>query len=295
MAQGLALRLLALQPGDRFDAVGALAAQFGTGRGTVQSALKLLTAEGAVALSHRGSLGSFVSGLDYLKLLEIAGLSPIIGVMALPYSLHFKGLAVGLTSAFDRAGLPLALAHMGGGKRRLHFLRSGRCSFTVISRLAWQEEAAQGDLELLFTFGPGSNMSQYSLLLSNPEATGIADGMRVGVDPSSHDHMRLTGVECQGKAVTLVTTSYAQLLGQLQRREIDAAIWDAGVPVPPSLSLLQVGPQVRELPDDPNTEAVLVALAENGPLGRLLARAIDPALVRAIQQEVVTGERVAAF
>lgn len=295
VAESLALRLLALQPGDRLDPVGQLAEEFGTGRGTVQSALRLLTQEGAVLLRNRGSLGSFVTAINHDKLLSIARLSPIIGVMALPYSIRFQGLSTGLGIAFEKAGLPLVLAHLRGARSRLHFLRTGRCSFAIISRLAWEEERAAGDLQILFAFGPGSNVGAHVLILSDPAATRIIDGMRVGVDETSHDHMRLTMQECREKAVDLVPISYAQIANKLKTGEINAAIWDASVALPPGLPVVTVPLQRHDFADDPNTEAVLVVRTELEPLGQLLQRRIDPALILAVQRQVLTGERLASF
>ncbi len=295
VAKNLALRLLALQPGDRFETVGQLAEQFGTGRGTVQSAMQLLVKEGCVDLESRGSLGSFVRTLDTAKLLAMAGISPIIGVMAVPYSLHFQGLAAGLTRAFERARLPLVLAHMRGGMQRLHFLRTGRCDFAVISRLSWLQEEPKGDLRQVFSFGPGSNVADHVLLLASPTAEGVADGMRVGVDPSSYDHVRLTREECQGAEVQLVEISYSQAVPKLLAGEIDAALWDAGVTMPAGLPL-KVVPRRHRTPDaDPNTEAVLVARTDASALAALIGARIHPHRVLEVQRRVLTGMEPPTF
>lgn len=295
VAENLALRLLALQPGDRLETVGQLAADFGTGRGTVQSALQVLLRDGCAELESRGSLGSFVRRLDTDKLLARAGISPMIGVMAVPYSLHFQGLAAALARAFEGARIPLVLAHVRGGKQRLHFLRTGRCDFAVISRLAWQEEPAPGDLQLVLSFGPGSNVADHVIVLASPAAEGIANGMRVGVDPSSYDHVRLTQEECQGREVRLVEISYAQAMPKLLNGEIDAALWDAGVTLPTGSPLKVVLRQNRTPTDGPNTEAVLVTRAETGALGRLLGARIDPARVALVQRRVLAGQEPPTF
>ncbi|HEY3367329.1 MAG TPA: GntR family transcriptional regulator YhfZ [Symbiobacteriaceae bacterium] len=294
VAEDLARRLLCLSEGDRLDSVGQLAADFGTGRGTVQSALQVLIQESAVRFETRGKLGSFITHLDYQRLLERAGLSPIIGAMAVAYSLRFQGLAAGITQAFQQAGLPLVLAQIRGGRNRLHFLRTGRCDFAVISRMAWQAEEALGDLRLVLSFGPGSNVGDHVLVFGSPEAAAIADGMRVGVDPSSTDHVRLTQEECEGKAVQLVEISYAQSLARLLKGEIDVTVWDAGVALPfPGLA---IRPRQRRLaPDDPDTEAVLVIRAGYEPLGDLLRSRIDPGFVTSVQRRVVAREETPAF
>jgi DNA-binding transcriptional ArsR family regulator len=295
VAEALALRLLALREGERLEPVHQLAARFGTGRGTVQSALKILTDEGAVALKSHGNRGSFIQQMDRAKLLAKAGISPLIGIMPVAYSLRFQGLATGLKRAFDQAGLPLVLALVRGGKNRIHFLRTGRCDFAVVSRLAWQEEERQGGLRLVHAFGPGSNVGDHVLLLSSARASaeaGIADGMRVGVDPSSHDHMRLTLAECHGKAVHLVEISYAEALPRLLAGDIDAAVWDAEVPIPPGLALVIVPRRERDPAGDPDTEAVLITRAEAGPLGDLLSSGIDPQAVVTVQRRVLAGKEM---
>lgn len=295
VAQALALRLLALREGDRLEAVHALAARFGTGRGTVQSALKLLSDEGAVVLESRhGNRGSFLRSLDRERLLAMAGISPVIGVMPVAYSPRFQGLAAGLTHGFAGAGLPLVLAQLRGARHRLHFLRTGRCDFAIVSRLAWKEEEERGDLRLVHGFGPGSNVGDHVLVLTSPTAPGICDGMRVGVDPASHDHMRLTLAECQGKAVQLVEIGYSQVLPKLLAREIDATVWDREVALPDSLGLTVVPRQQRD-PGDPDTEAMLVTRTEAEGLADLLQNRIDPAAVIGVQRRVLAGEEVPVF
>lgn len=289
------MRLLALREGERLEPVHQLAAQFGTGRGTVQSALKVLTDEGAVALESHGNRGSFIRELDRERLLAKAGIAPLIGIMPVAYSLRFQGLATGLKRASDQAGLPLVLALVRGGKNRIHFLRTGRCDFAVVSRLAWQAEEAQGDLRLIHAFGPGSNVGDHSLLLKADQtdnAGGIVDGMRVGVDPSSHDHLRLTLMECQGRAIHMVEISYAEAIPRLMAGEIDAAVWDQEIPLPPSLPLITVPRRRGDLAGAPDTEAVLITRAEAGLLGDLLAGSIDPETVAAVQRRVLAGEEM---
>jgi hypothetical protein len=295
VAEALALRLLALREGDRLEPIHELAAQFGTGRGTVQAALKLLTDEAAVVLERHGNRGSFLARLHPEKLLALAGHSPLIGAMPVAYSLRFQGLATGLARTFEGAGLPLVLAQVKGARNRLHFLRTARCDFAVVSRLAWQQEEAQGDLRLVHSFGPGSNVGDHVLVLRDPGARGILPGMKVGVDPSSHDHLRLTLAEAQGKAVQLVEISYAQVLPKLLAGQIDAAVWDQEAPLPAPFPLTTVPREQRDPAGDPDTEAVLITRAEAGGLGALLACWIDPQAVTAVQRRVLAGEEMPGF
>jgi len=293
VAEELARRLAAHRVGDRLASVGELAAEFGTGRGTVQAALKLLIDEGAVELERRGSLGSFITKLDYARLMARAGLATVIGVMPVAYSLHFIGLATGLTRAFAQAEIPLVLAQVRGGRSRIQLLRTGRCDFAVASRMAWEAESGAGDLQLVFSFGPGSSVGEHVLLVREG-FDGIADGMRVGVDPTSHDHMRLTLEECQGRAVEMVEISYAQSLSLLLRGAIDATVWDGGAPlVPRGLKILPL--RRRSGPTGGDTEAVLLTRGSDQALAALLRARIRPEAVVEVQRRVLSGEELPAF
>ncbi|MBP2018471.1 DNA-binding transcriptional ArsR family regulator [Symbiobacterium terraclitae] len=293
VAEELARRLAAHRVGDRLASVGELAAEFGTGRGTVQAALKLLTDEGAVALERRGSLGSFITRLDYPKLMARAGLATVIGVMPVAYSLHFAGLATGLTRAFAQAEIPLVLAQVRGGRSRVQLLRTGRFDFAIASRMAWEAEAGAGDLRLVLSFGPGSSVGEHVLLV-RADADGIADGMRVGVDPASHDHMRLTLDECRGRSVEMVEISYGQAMSLLLRGQIDATVWDGGAPlVPPGLKTLPLRRQ--KSPPAGDTEAVMLVRSADASLAALLRARIRPEAVVAVQRRVLSGEELPAF
>lgn len=293
VAAALARRLAGYNVGARLKPVGELAAEFGTGRGTIQSALKVLIDEGAVELEPRGKLGSYIRRLDYEKLLARAGLSTVIGVMPVAYSVRFVGLATGLTRAFEQAGLTLVLAQVRGGKNRTNLLRTGRCDFAIVSRLAWEKEAAGGDLHLALSLGPGSYVGDHVLLVRSDTA-GITDGMRVGVDPTSHDHVQLALAECQGRAVQIVEISYPQAIAKLLAREIDAAIWDGEVPGTPES--LRVLPLSRRRPDGgADTEAVLLVRGDDLALADLLRNRIDAEAVVAVQQRVLSGEEMPNF
>jgi len=294
VAAALARRLAAQSVGDRLAPVGDLAAEFGTGRGTIQSALRVLTAEGAVELEHRGRLGTYIRRLDYDKLLALAGLSTVIGVMPVAYSVRLVGLATGLTRAFEQAGLPLVLAQMRGGRNRIGFLRTGRCDFAVVSRLAYEREAPMRDLAVALSLGPGSYVGHHVLLVRGEGIEGITDGMRVGVDPTSHDHVQLTLEECRGKSVRLVSISYAQAIPKLLAGEIDAAIWDGSAPATPEP--LRIVPLRRtETGSGADTEAVLLIRGEDSALGDLLRNRIRPETVVAVQQRVLSGEEMPNF
>jgi len=292
IAVDLARRLLTLSEGDRMDSIGKLAAEFSTGRGTIQSALKLLVDEGALQVESLGKRGSFIKRLDQSVLLEKAELTAIIGAMPVAYSTHFQGLATGLNQTFQQSDIPLILAMLRGSKNRVHFLKSGRCDFIIISRLTWEGIQQDEALRLLFAFGPGSNIEGHVLIMAeNNDEDEITDGMRVGIDSSSNDHMRLTLQECEGKSVQFVEMSYGQSLQKLLAGEIDATVWDAGAGLHRPPSSLKVLPLIHSNGElDANTEAVLVVRSDSGGLQDLISQIIDPQKVVDTQRKVIARE-----
>lgn len=291
IAIDLARRILTLREGDRMDSIHNLAAEFGTGRGTIQSALKLLVDEGALQLEGLGKRGTFIKKMDRRLLLKKAELTAIIGAMPVAYSTHFQGLATGLNLNFEQSDIPLILAMLRGSKNRIHFLESGRCDFIIISRLTWEGIQHDKAFHLLFEFGPGSNIKDHVLIMANHEENEITDGMRVGIDSSSNDHIRLTHQECEGKSVEFVEISYGQTLQKLLAGEIDATVWDAGAGLHRPPSSLNVVPLSHHTEASAaNREAVLIVRSEDKALQELISQLIDSQFVMDTQQKVIANE-----
>ena len=110
--------------------------------------------------------------------------------------------------------------------------------------------------------------------------------------------------------MTFVEVPYTQFPGQIQKGVIDAAVWDAdeGMPVSPeagaaSMRIVplrgwaagQAGKSGMVDPDGapPDTgEAVLVVHRENQIVKSILREKVDPAVVRATQARVMSGEEL---
>jgi len=306
VAMTIAQDLLRARPGDRLPPVGEYAGRLGVGRGTVQTALRLLKEQGAVSLVARGHMGTFVESVDPAALWELTGLGTITGVMPLPYSLRYKGLATGLYRAFGEAEIPLVLAHIRGARRRLAALDSKRYEFALVSRFSYKVARQECDyLELALALGPKTSVREHVLLIrerpgpgsgeDRPAPAGITDGMRVGIDPESIDISLLTQRECAGADVTLVELPYVQFLAQVQKGTIDAAVWDAEEGIPDTDGGLRVVPlrsraEAGEVPE--TSEAVLVVHRDNRAVKDILAEKIDPEVVRRTQERVMRGEEL---
>lgn len=123
MSENLSIEFMQLDMDDRIPTIAELTEKYNTARGTVQTALKILQDYDAIRLESRGHLGTFIKYIDHLKLLEIAGTNSLVGVMPLPYSKRYEGLATGVFNTLNEEGLTVNLAFMRGSNHRLKALR----------------------------------------------------------------------------------------------------------------------------------------------------------------------------
>ncbi len=295
VAMRIAQDLLAAKPGDRLPPVGDYARKLRVGRGTVQAALALVREHGAVTLTPRGHMGTFIDTVDHAALWELTGLGSLTGVMPLPYSQRYRGLATGLYRAFQEAAIPLVMAHMRGARRRLEALDSGRYEFALVSRNSYEAARSEVDyLDLALELGPRTSVREHVLLLRDGRETHIADGMRVGTDPASIDITLLTRRECGTARVTLVEVPYTQFPGQIQKGVIDAAVWDAEEPIPEGGAGMRLVPlRDGDAGARPDTgEALLVVHRDNQIVRSIIREKIDPKVVRSTQARVMAGEEL---
>ncbi len=294
----LAREFLTFSPGERIDTVARYANRFVTGRGTVQSALKFLQKVGAVALESRGHLGTYIVSLDYKVLWEAADFGAIMAVMPLPYSARYEGLATGLFTAFEEAGLRFSLAFMRGATKRIDALLEGKYNLAVMSKLAATLEMEKGAaITVLHEFGPHTYVQDHVVVFRDPAATKIQEGMRVALDPASVDQVILTCYECQGLQVHYVETPYTQILQKLSSDQLDAAVWNMDE-VKEKKFFFNIHPLNRQRAakaalDD--TVAVLVANAADADLVKFLQRYLDFVGIQRVQEQVIKREIIPAY
>ncbi|PLR80610.1 GntR family transcriptional regulator YhfZ [Bacillus sp. V33-4] len=225
--KNIALELLAIENGQKIPTVSDFCERLNLGRGTVQGSIKLLEMLGAIELEARGHLGTFLLNKDVSVLLDISGTGPLVGVMPLPYSKKYEGLATGIVDGFERLNKRISLAYMRGASNRLEALKSRRYDFAIVSRLAAEEGIKlHKGLEIVKSFGLGSYVSKHKVFLANPAKKRIESGMRIGIDRSSPDQATVTLLECQGLDVEFVDVNYMQLFQMLKENQIDAAVWN---------------------------------------------------------------------
>lgn len=286
----LANEFINLNVGDRINTVEKYAEKYDTARGTVQSALKLLKDEKAIGLAARGHLGTFLTFIDQKKLLEFADIKTIVGVMPLPYSKLYEGLATGLYKTFSSKKLPVSIAYMRGAESRLESLLSGRYDFVVMSKLAAQHSISNGaNIEIIMNFGKYTYVSEHALIFNDPSNNCIKDGMKIGIDKTSIDHYLITMNQCNGKDVELIDLAYNQIISKVLSGDIDAAVWNID-----EINERKINIKYYPLENDTfnkrDTEAVIVANNNRIEIINILNKFLSVDEILKWQNKVLTGE-----
>lgn len=291
-ARYIARELIDISAGQRIPRVSDFTEKLALGRGTVQGALKVLEDMRAIKLESRGHLGTFLLKRDLNLLYEIAGIGPVIGVMPLPYSRKYEGLATGIIEMLEKINKRTGLAYMRGAIPRVEALKSRRYDFAIMSLLAAEEAISTFEgLEIQKTFGPGSYVTSHKIFFSNKRFSKIEDGMKIGIDYSSVDQAEITMLECEGKKVELVEAGYMQLFSMLTKGIIDAAVWNADeektLQTFPSSDFYS--PKAKEIAAKATTAAMIAETSRTRIKEQL--ELLDTKEVIHIQQEVVTGKK----
>ncbi|WP_053360921.1 GntR family transcriptional regulator YhfZ [Bacillus sp. FJAT-27251] len=225
--QKVAEELLLGEVGQRIPKISDLTEKYQVGRGTIQSALKKLDEAKCIKLESRGHLGTFLREKDLTKLLQYSGIGSMTGVMPLPYSKKYEGLATGITSEFEKLNIPLNIAFMRGARPRLQGVIEGRYDFAIVSEYSAIKEMAENEnLMLSVSFGPQTYVSGHAVILSDKTKTVMEDGMKIGIDSNSFDQQILTYAEAEGKKVEFIELNYMHLLEHLKAKTIDATVWN---------------------------------------------------------------------
>src|SRR5699024_9441621 len=122
------------------------------------------------------------------------------------------------------------------------------------------------------------------------------DGMKVGIDSSSQDHLQLTMQAGKGKSVQFLAISYGQALEKLVTGERDATAWDAGAGLDGQPANLKTSPlSLHNRDSEANREAVLVVRSDDKSLEMLISQIINPKIVIETQRKVIAKESQPMF
>ncbi|MBQ6820269.1 MAG: hypothetical protein IJO26_03105 [Clostridium sp.] len=283
----LAVEFLPLNKGDRIKTVSELAEIYETARGTIQSAIKFLKEEEAITLESRGHLGTFIKEIDYIKLLELTGIKSLVGVMPLPYSKRYEGLATGIYKSLNDRGVNTNLAFMRGSNNRLKALEDGRYDFAVTSRLTadfYLEN--KRNIQIVKSFGNFSYVNEHIIVVSKDFTGKFTNGTRIGIDTSSIDQFMLSKTYFKDLDVQYVPLSYSQFITGIKENKIDGAIWNLD-DIQDRADDIKFIPLDTDKKDIKDTEAVIIATKSNSIVPVLFSRTLNVEEVKEYQRLVL--------
>ncbi len=285
----LAQDLLGRKVGDRIPSISEYQELMKVSRGTVQNSLNYLKDSGAIELVSRGHMGTYIESLNYRRLQECSFNKELLGAMPLPYSICYQGLATALFHVFEPFAFNLVYAR--GAESRLRLISSGVCQFIVCSRYA-AEDAIRGheEVQIIADLGPGSYLSKHVLVLRDPNAKGIASGMRVAYDRASVDHRHITEMICSNVPdVEMVQMRAHQIVASILSGDIDAGVWNLDEILESGYQGLNVVPLDDIVDVSRFSSAVVVVRKDEEALAQVLRQCLDVQKIRQIQSSVQQG------
>jgi len=285
------------KPGDKIERYQDYAARFQVGVGTVQAALKYLQDVGAISLSSKGHLGTFMAGINYPQLCVLAGQDVIVGGMPLPYSRRYEGLASGLNKAFAAANLGINLLFCRGSMNRIKTLVQGRYDFIVLSKYACDSAIARGwKIKSIFELGIETYVGQHALFLRDPSKSAIENGMKIGIDPDSIDQINLCKEITKNLQVEFIEISYMNFRSAMQENQIDATIWNTDDFATNGLPFKIVPLEKNQITQNlDNTVAVIAVKEDHQSLIHTFQSSIDVDLILEIQNKVMKKEMLPIY
>ena len=290
----VALELCRVSKGERIPTVSSLEERCNASRGNVQKALANLKEMGAVSLESHGQNGTTLTDIDYLALARGCGRDHLVGVMPLPYTTRYEGLATSLFTLLNVGGLRSFITFLRGSEARTQALLDGFAHYAVMSRMAYDDYVSRGyEVDLALECGPLTYVGRHVLLTRDKLAMGWS-GARVGIDESSVDQSSLTRRYFANASVEYVPVQYTHIVDLLLAGELDVGIWNEDdVHVRASGLLMQ--PLGDGDAQDANTRAVVVT-RKNDPLTTSLVKdLLSASAIEDIQRRVMNGSLMARY
>jgi len=225
----MARDFLSREENERLESISVLQEKYDVSRGTVQNALNYLKEIGAVRLISKGHLGTFFEYIDYQVLQKCLWKNTISGMMPLPYSKLYEGLATALYHSFKDHELRLNIAYSRGAASRMEAVVGGSYDFAICSKYAAIAAIENGEeIEIALDFGYQSYLSEHVIVFNKDSEVGITDGLRMGIDVHSYDQKSLTHeiIKNSGKEIELINLPSHQIVQATQHGIVDAGIWN---------------------------------------------------------------------
>lgn len=296
----IAQDLIQLDVGHRVKTTSEYARLYRVGQGTVQKAFGLLKDMQAIGLESRGHLGTYLATKDLGRLWAVSGRGVVTGVLPLPDSREFEGVATALAHLFDASNIPLNLLHINGARRRIEQLKSG-ADFVVLSRFSADRAIAEDpDLNLILSSVPNSFYDSALLRVMVAAEAADRNGIRrVGIDKTSWDHAEVTRLEFQDEPVEFVQSPYHMIPDLILREVIDAAIWRRTTrrveAASSALGFLPLRSEAAWRVSDPLGRLALVGSKADEVTMCLFREVVAEPRMLEIRNEVISGERTPLF
>ena len=209
----IAREIVFSEAGERIPSIIEYSQKYNISVGLIQKALMSLQEEGALEIERRGVLGSYIKKINNEILMEKSVFGSLVGVMPLPYSKRYEGLATGIKNNFENYKMNFYFAYMSGSEVRLNLLRKGIYDFAIVSRLAYEIKKEKcDDIEIIFGFGEKSYVSRHVLL----KAAEVGKIRKIGVDKNSEDQKYMTRECIISKDYEYIEINYNETLKLLE-------------------------------------------------------------------------------
>lgn len=287
----IARELLFLNEGDRVPPMLEWSSKYNVSLGMVQNIFSEFQKEKIILCDKKGVLGTYVKEKNRKKIIEKSGFSFLVGVMPLPYSKRYEGLATGIKKSFQKFGIDYHFAHMSGSEVRIELLRKKVFDFAIISKLAYELlKREHKDIEIALSFGKESYVSKHVLLKSK----NIKKINKIGFDKNSNDQKYLTNKYFEETKYEFVEIDSDETIELLKSNIVDAIIWNYD-----EIKEKDIDLEYEDLKDvevlEKASEAVLVILNSNNELGEITKKIVDKEYIKKIQKKVINNEIIATY
>lgn len=292
----IARDLLTYSPGDRIETVSSYTKKLDTSRGVVQQVLQTLEGEKAIERAKRGTLGTYLSQIDYKKLWEFTSWGALTGVSPLPYTKRHEGIATAIYCEIEKKGIPFHFAYMQGAKNRVRGVLDGKYDFAVLTKESANMLMKKYDnLSIAIELAPYSYLSGYVIIYKNKDVLK-KDKVKIGRDMDSPDHLKWIEYFVKEQEVEFVDLQYTRIIPAIVDGTIDAAVYNKdavdriGILGKLYFKDIDIGKNIGD-----ETRAVLVINNESYGILNLLKQIIHKEEVDSIQKEVIDGIRIPVY
>lgn len=292
---GIAIQLLATdlyfyEVGDKISSISEFQSKYQLARGTVQNALAYFKENNIIQTESKGSQGTILTAVNKKQLRRLLTGNQLSGTMPLPYSKLYEGFATALYQRFQQNDIDLNMAYIRGSANRVEAVLDEKFDFGVLSRFA--AEAAINDdnpIKIVLNFGSHTYLSKH-VVVYRQSIEQPFDGMRIGIDYNSLDHVYLTQNFAKNTKVKEVFIPSNQLIYALRENQIDIGIWNYDEIVDKKIDdlyyhFIEPTEQIKKM-----AELVIICKKDNDMIESLIKEVIDVEDIISIQNKVKYGE-----